>query len=81
MDDLYEFLVKKVGLRLAGLLDRFDRAFVSGVMVDQTSYGILRIGKIVSKLQSGLLQDYLSWALAVGVGVVFWLAHSVSRGF
>ena len=80
MDDLYLFLVKKVGLKLAGVLNWFDRAFVNGVLVNQTSYGILNIGKISSRLQSGLLQDYLAWALAVGVGVIFWLVNSISWG-
>ena len=80
MDDLYLFLVKKVGLRLAALLDWFDRKFVNGVMVNQTSYGILNIGRVFSKIQTGLLQDYLSWALVVGVLVIFWLVNSVSGG-
>ena len=78
MDDLYVFLVKKVGLKFAGVLDWFDRSFVNGVLVNQTSYGILNIGRLASKLQSGLLQDYLAWALAVGVGVIFWLVNSFS---
>ena len=76
MDDLYVFLVKKIGLRIGALLDGFDCTFVNGVLVNQTSYGILNIGKIASKLQSGLLQDYLAWALAVGVGVIFWLVNT-----
>ena len=80
IDDLYEFLVKRVGLKLAGLLDWFDRKFVNGVMVNQTSYGILNLGKIASKFQSGLLQDYLSWALTAGVLVIFWIMNFFPRG-
>ena len=75
VDEAYDFLVKKVALRLAGVLNWFDRTFVNELMVNQTSYRILDIGKITSKLQSGLLQDYLTLAIGVGVVVVFWLIY------
>ncbi len=80
IDDLYEFLVKQVGLKFAALLNWFDRTFVNGVMVNQTSYGILNLGKIASKIQSGLLQDYLSWALTIGILVIFWLMNFFPKG-
>jgi NADH-quinone oxidoreductase subunit L len=80
MDDLYEFLVKRVVLKLATLLDWFDRKFVNGVLVNQTSYGILNLGKITSKIQNGLLQDYLSWALTAGVLVIFWIMNFFPKG-
>jgi NADH-quinone oxidoreductase subunit L len=76
MDDLYGFLVKGVGLRVAAVLDWFDRKFVNGVMVNGTSYRILDLGRLASRLQTGFLQDYLTLALAVGVIVMFWLFHS-----
>ncbi len=75
IDDIYEFLVKKVGLRLAGLLDWFDRAFVNGVLVNRTSYFILDIGRWLSKVQSGVLQDYMTWTLTAGLAVLFWTLH------
>lgn len=80
MDDAYVFLVKGVGLRIAAGLDRFDRAFVNGVLVNGTSYLILHIGRWLSRLQSGLLQDYLAWALTAGVAVLFWAAQLTSKG-
>lgn len=73
IDDAYQFLVKKVGLGLAAVLSWFDRKFVNDVMVNGTSYKILDLGRLSSRLQSGLLQDYLSVALLVGVFVVFWV--------
>ncbi len=80
IDDLYVWLVKGVALRLAAFLNWFDKTFVNGVMVNKTSYGILNIGKIGAKIQSGLLQDYISWTLAAGVLVIFWLIYSLPGG-
>ncbi len=75
VDDAYEFLVKRIGLNLAWILNKFDRFFVNGIMVNQTSYGILRLGKIFSKLQDGQLQDYLSIAIALGALAAYVLVH------
>ena len=80
IDDAYEFLVKKVGLGFAALLDRFDRAFINGVLVNGTSYFILNIGRWLSRVQSGLLQDYLAWVMTAGVAILFWAAHLASKG-
>ncbi len=80
MDDLYEFLVKQVGLRFAAFLNWFDRTFINNVLVNGTSYRILDLGKIASRLQSGLLQDYLSWILLTGVLVMFWVVRLGMRG-
>jgi NADH:ubiquinone oxidoreductase subunit 5 (subunit L)/multisubunit Na+/H+ antiporter MnhA subunit len=80
VDDAYEFLVRNVGLRVGAWFDRFDRAFVNGVMVNGTSYLVLYLGRWLSRLQSGLLQDYLAWSLAAGVAVLFWAAQLVSKG-
>lgn len=80
IDDAYVFLVKKIGLPIAALFDRFDRAFVNGVMVNGTSYFILRIGRWLSRLQSGLVQDYLAWAMTAGVAALFWAMHLAGKG-
>ncbi len=77
VDDLYEFLVKQLGLRLAALLDWFDRTFINGLMVNQTSFSVMRLGRLVSKIQTGLLQDYISWAVAGGVLVLFYLTKGL----
>ncbi len=75
MDAAYDILVKKVGLRIAALLDWFDRWFVNGVMVNRTSYGIRDLGRLVSRLQNGSLQDYLSVAVGIGAVIVLFLAY------
>jgi len=75
IDDVYQFLVKKVVLKLASLLDWFDRAFVNGVLVNRTSYLILGVGRWLSRVQTGFLQDYLTWALTAGLAVLFWTIH------
>jgi NADH-quinone oxidoreductase subunit L len=80
IDDAYAFLVKRVGLGLAFLLDKFDRAFVNNVLVNGTSYFILDIGRWLSRLQSGLLQDYLAWALTAGVAILFWAMQLAGKG-
>ena len=71
VDDAYEFLVKKVGLAIAAVLDWFDRTVINGFMVNGTSYRILDLGKIGAAFQDGKLQDYLSTAILVGVVVLF----------
>lgn len=73
IDDAYQFVVKKVGLSLAGLFNWFDRTVINGLMVNQTSYSVMRLGRVVSKLQNGQLQDYISMALFAGVVIVFYL--------
>ncbi|HTL69685.1 MAG TPA: NADH-quinone oxidoreductase subunit L [Candidatus Eisenbacteria bacterium] len=76
VDDAYVFLVKGVGLRLAALLNWIDKKAFNGILVDRTSYAILGLGKLGSKLQSGQLQDYLSLAMAVGVLILFFVINS-----
>ncbi len=75
MDDLYVFLVKQVGLKFAGLLNWIDRTLFNNVLVNGTSYRILDIGKWAARLQSGLLQDYLSWVMLAGVLALFWVVR------
>ncbi len=75
VDDAYQFLVKKIGLGIAAMMNWFDRTVINGLMVNQTSYSIMRLGRLVSKLQDGQLQDYISVALGVGVIIVFYLIH------
>ena len=72
MDDLLEFIVKRVGFVLAKMLNGFDRTVVNELMVNQTSFSIMRLGRVVSKLQNGLLQNYLLWAVAAGVIMIFY---------
>ncbi|MBI4432584.1 MAG: NADH-quinone oxidoreductase subunit L [Candidatus Omnitrophica bacterium] len=71
MDDAYDFLVKKVGLALGRWLNAFDRAVINSLMVNQTSFSVMRLGRVVSRLQNGLLQDYLAWAVGIGILIVF----------
>lgn len=73
MDDAYFVAVKKIGLPFAALLNLFDRKFINDVMVNDTSYGILNVGKLASRLQSGLVQNYLFIAVAAGAGAALWL--------
>ena len=73
IDDAYAFGVKKIGLGLASIMNWFDRTVINGLMVNQTSYSILRLGRVVSKIQNGLLQDYLSLAIGAGVLIIFYL--------
>lgn len=75
VDDAYQFIGEKVGLGIAGLLNWFDRTVINGLMVNQTSFSVMRLGRLVSKLQDGQLQDYISVAMGVGVIIVFYLIH------
>ncbi len=75
VDEVYEFIVKQIGLKIAWALNQFDRFFINGIMVNRTSYGVLGIGKIFSKFQNGQLQDYLSVAIALGALAAYVLIH------
>ncbi len=79
IDDFYAFLTKKVALSLAAILNWFDRAVINGLMVNQTSFSVMRLGRVASLLQNGRLQDYLSLALGVGVVIIFYLINP--KGF
>ncbi len=73
VDDAYDFVVKKIALAGAALLDAFDRKVINGWMVNGTSYNISKLGRLASRLQNGLLQDYLSWAILAGVVLIFFI--------
>ena len=76
IDDLYDFLVEQVSHRIARLFEWFDRTIINGIMVNQTAYSVMRLGRLGSRLQDGLLQDYLSIALGIGVVIIFWIIKS-----
>ncbi len=77
IDDLYNFLVEQVSHRIARIFEWFDRNVINGIMVNQSAYSVARLGKVFSKIQNGLLQDYLSLAIAVGVVLIFWIIKIV----
>ncbi len=77
IDDLYEFLTKKVGMGIAGALSLFDRRVIKDFMVNGTSFRILDLGKLGSKIQGGMLQDYLSWAIGAAILVIYLLSRSL----
>ncbi len=79
VDDAYEFVVRQIGLRVAWVMNQFDRRVINGLMVNRTSYRILDLGKMLSRLQNGALQNYLSAAIALGAVAVFFLMHG--KGF
>ncbi len=77
IDDAYEWIVKQVGLRIAGLMNSFDKTVINGLMVNESSTSVMRLGRLVSRLQNGLLQDYLSLAIGIGVLIIFYFANGV----
>ncbi|MBI4353072.1 MAG: hypothetical protein HY593_04005, partial [Candidatus Omnitrophica bacterium] len=75
MDDAYDFLVHNIVVPLTSGLNRFDHGVITGIMVNKTAAGVMRLGKLLSRLQNGFLQNYLSIAIGTGVVVVFYLVH------
>ncbi|OIO39584.1 MAG: hypothetical protein AUJ72_00425 [Candidatus Omnitrophica bacterium CG1_02_46_14] len=73
IDDAYQFLGERIGLGIAWILNWFDRTVINGLMVNQTATGVMRLGKLTSKLQDGQLQDYISVALGAGALIAFYL--------
>ncbi len=72
MDDILGFIVKRVGLVFAKMLNWFDRTIINEMMVNQSSFSVMRLGRVASKLQNGLLQNYLLWAVGAGVLIIFY---------
>ncbi len=70
LDDAYAFMVKQVGLRLGAVLDWFDRTVINGLMVNQSAFSVMRLGRVLSGIQNGLLQDYLTLSIMGGVLVI-----------
>jgi NADH-quinone oxidoreductase subunit L len=77
IDELYEFLVEEVSMRLARLFNWFDHTFINALLVNQSAYSVLRLGRVAAKIQSGLLQDYLSLAIGAGILIIFWILKTV----
>ena len=69
------FVTKQVALRFAGVLDWFDRTVINGLMVNQSAFSVMRLGRVVSRLQNGRLQDYLSLAIFAGVLMIFYFSN------
>ena len=65
MDDLYLWVVKNIGLRIAAFFHGFDVRVVNGIMVNETARSVKRLGKILSGVQNGQLQNYLFVALVL----------------
>jgi NADH-quinone oxidoreductase subunit L len=73
IDHLYDFLVEQVSHRIARVFEWFDKNIINGLMVNQSAFSVMRLGRLTSRLQNGRLQDYLSLALGVGVVIMFWI--------
>jgi NADH-quinone oxidoreductase subunit L len=73
LDDLFEKVLGKAVLLFSAFLNWFDKKMISGKMVDGTGRSTVRLGTILSRLQSGELQDYLLIMFLVGSLVVYFL--------
>jgi NADH-quinone oxidoreductase subunit L len=74
LDDAYRFLVKTVGLRIAHFFHRFDVRVVNGFFVNGTAANLGRLGRLFSRMQSGVFPDYAFVAVLTGVAVLAYLA-------
>jgi len=73
IDDAYVFAVQRVALPVAAFCKRFDAYFANGLLVDATSRRIGDIGKLFSRVQNGLIHDYLFIAALIVVAAVTYL--------
>jgi len=58
---------------LSMCLSWFDKKIINGRMVDGTASQTIRLGRLLSKIQTGALQDYLMYAFLFGALMMFYL--------
>lgn len=73
LDDLFEKVLGRAVLLFSAFLNWFDKKMISGKMVDGTARSTVRLGDVLTRLQSGELQDYLLIMFLVGSLFVYFL--------
>ena len=74
-DHLYENVVGRGTMAIAAFCHWFDRTLINGVMVNGAAANTYRLGTILSRVQSGMFQDYLFWGLLISVIAVWWIVR------
>jgi NADH-quinone oxidoreductase subunit L len=69
VDDFYHFIVHKIVLVVSAVLDWFDKTMVNGA-VNATGLSTIIGGRLMSRMQTGLVQVYLTVMFIVVVGIV-----------
>ncbi|MBI1870842.1 MAG: NADH-quinone oxidoreductase subunit L [Chlamydiae bacterium] len=73
MDDLFEKVLGRIVLAFSGFLNWFDKKMINGMMVNGTGLSTFRLGAILTKIQSGELQDYLMILFVVASAMIYFL--------
>ncbi|MBI1883431.1 MAG: NADH-quinone oxidoreductase subunit L [Chlamydiae bacterium] len=73
MDDLFEKVFGRMVLAFSAFLNWFDKQMVNGKMVNGTAWSTLRLGALLTKVQSGELQDYLMIVFVIASAVIYFL--------
>ncbi len=73
LDDLFEKVFGKIILMFSGFLNWFDKTVINGQMVDGSGRNTFRLGALLSRLQSGELQDYLMMLFVISSAVIYFL--------
>lgn len=73
MDHLFEKIFGRAVLNISALLNWFDKQMINGKMVNGTAWQTFRLGGLLTKIQSGELQDYLMILFTVGAAVIFFM--------
>ncbi|MFT5206694.1 MAG: NADH-quinone oxidoreductase subunit L [Candidatus Omnitrophota bacterium] len=74
-DHMYGNFVSKAVLPLSKLTYKFETAVPIGIMVDKLCWSILAIGRILSRLQNGLLQNYILISMIALIVAMYYLIH------
>ena len=72
-DDAYEFILRRIALPFAAMCKRFDVRVANGLLVDATSRRVKDLGHLFSKIQNGLVHDYLLIAALVSAAAFAYL--------
>jgi NADH-quinone oxidoreductase subunit L len=73
MDFLFEKVFGRAILALSAFFNWFDKQMINAKMVNGTAWNTFRLGGLLSKIQTGELQDYLMILFFIGSALIFFL--------
>tara|TARA_Y100000590_G_scaffold414597_1_gene511630 strand:+ start:1612 stop:3495 length:1884 start_codon:yes stop_codon:yes gene_type:complete len=77
LDDLYQWLIDNIAMRLGAAIALFDRKVVNDNGVNRPGFATFKTGKILRGHITGLFADYgitmVAGAIALGVGLILWV--------
>lgn len=77
MDDLFEKVFGRIIMTVAAFLNWFDKQMINGKMVNGSGRNTFRLGALLSRLQTGELQDYLMMLFVISSAIIYFLMKKI----